>query len=62
MTSAPAGAWANTPSSPVSTARTSGESGTMVATTSASRTASAMLPAPWPPAATSASTLAGVRL
>src|SRR6201996_2529742 len=62
MISAFAGAWANTPSSPVSTARTSGESGTMVATTSASRPASAMLLAPWPPASTSRSTLAGLRL
>ena len=62
MISAPALAWAKTPSSPARTARTSGESGTMVATTSASATAPAMSFAPWPPAATSCSTRAGLRL
>ena len=46
MISAPGRACSNTPPSPVSTAWTSGESGTIVATTSASRTASAMSLAP----------------
>ena len=62
MISAPARAWPNTPSSPARTFCTSGESGTIVATTSASRTASAMLAAPRPPAAASCSTRAGLRL
>jgi len=53
MISAPGGAFSNTPPSPASTARTSGESGTIVATTSASRTAPAMSLAPRPPAAAS---------
>ena len=46
MISAPGRACSNTPPSPASTAWTSGESGTIVATTSASRTASAMSLAP----------------
>jgi hypothetical protein len=62
ITSAPAGACSNTPPWPASTARTSGESGTIVATTSASLTAPAMSAAPRPPAATNCSTRAGLRL
>ena len=62
MISAPDGAFSKTPPSPARTSWTSGESGTMVATTSASRTASAMSLAPRPPAATSCSVLAGLRL
>ena len=62
ITSVPGLALANTPSSPPSTAATSGESGSIVATTSAPATASATLDAPRPPAATRASTLAGLRL
>ena len=62
MTSAPDGAFSKTPPGPARTAWTSGESGTMVATTSASRTASAMSLAPRPPAATSCSTRSGLRL
>src|SRR5215218_4396876 len=50
------------PSSPSATASTSGESGTMVTTTSASRTASARLPAPRPPWSTSRWTGSGLRL
>ena len=50
------------PSSPSATPSTSGESGTMVMITSASRTASATEPAPWPPAATKASTGPELRL
>ncbi len=62
MISAPAGACSKTPPWPVSTARTSGESGTIVATTPASRTAPAMSAAPRPPAAANCSVLAGLRL
>ena len=62
MTRVPGLALANTPSSPVSTSRTCGESGTITATTSASRTASAMVVAARPPAATSGSAFSGVRL
>ena len=58
----PARAWAMMPSSPSATSSTSGESGTIVRMTSASATASAMLLAPLPPALTSVSTLAGLRL
>ena len=47
---APGRALAKTPSSPPVTASTSGESGTIVMITSASRTASATLSAPRPPA------------
>src|SRR5690348_10527875 len=50
------------PSSPVATASTSGESGTIVMITSASATASATLPAPRPPASTRAWTLSALRL
>src|ERR1700712_1551277 len=50
------------PSSPMATASTSGESGTIVMITSASRTASATGFAPPPPASTSAATLSGLRL
>src|SRR5437764_265693 len=50
------------PSAPSATASTSGESGSTVTTTSASRTASATLPAPRPPRCTSRSTFAGLRL
>ena len=61
MIRVPGLALSNTPPSPASTSRTWGESGTMTATTSASRTASAIEPAPLPPAATSASILAWLR-
>ena len=53
-------AFSKTPPSPSATASTSGESGTIVTTTSASRTASATRSAPRPPAATSASTGVGL--
>src|ERR1700754_225945 len=62
ITRAPSRALSKTPSSPVSTSSTSGESGTMTAMTSAPLTASAMLPAPRPPAAATASIAAGSRL
>ena len=62
MISAPGGALSNTPPGPASTERTSGESGTIVATTPASRTAPAVSAAPRPPAAASCSTRAGLRL
>src|SRR2546429_671011 len=62
ITRVPGLAFANTPSSPPSTAATSGESGSIVATTSAPVTASATLDAPRPPAATRASTLGRLRL
>ena len=55
MYSVPGRALATTPSGPSATAATSGESGSMVITTSASRTAAATLPAHRPPAATSPS-------
>ena len=60
--SAPAAALAKTPSSPSATASTSGESGTIVMITSAPLTASATEDAPRPPASTSASILAWLRL
>ena len=62
MTSVPGFALSNTPPSPASTCRTSGESGTITATTSASRTASAIEFAPFPPAAISSSILGWLRL
>jgi hypothetical protein len=55
-------ALAKTPSLPLTTPSTSGESGTMVMTTSASLTASAMLVAPLPPSETSLSILSWLRL
>ncbi|CPU63552.1 Uncharacterised protein [Mycobacteroides abscessus] len=61
-TSAPGFAFARTPSSPVSTASTSGESGTMIATTSAPETASATDSAARPPASTSGAVFSGLRL
>ena len=61
MINVPGLALSNTPPSPASTSRTWGESGTMTATMSASRTASAIDAAPFPPAATSASILAWLR-
>lgn len=62
MTSWPGCEFSKMPSSPIATATTSGESGTMVITTSEPLTASAMLDAPRPPAATSASTRFALRL
>ncbi len=62
MTSVPGCALARTPSSPVRTLSTSGESGTMTATTSAPLTASATDDAAVPPASTSGWALAAVRL
>ncbi len=53
ITSVPGAALSNTPPSPVSTSWTSGESGTMIATTSAPCTASAIEDALRPPASTS---------
>jgi hypothetical protein len=53
ITRVPGLAVSKTPPSPVSTAWTSGESGTMTATTSASATASAAEPAARPPASSS---------
>ena len=58
----PCAAWAKTPSSPVTTPSTSGESGTIVITTSAFATDSATLDAPLPPASTSWSILSCERL
>ena len=60
--SSPGLALAKTPSSPRATLSTSGESGSMVITTSAPATACATLDAPWPPAATSRSIGSGRRL
>ncbi len=62
MISVPGLPFANTPPSPASTSRTSGESGTMTATTSASDTASATDAAARPPASTSGLVFSGVRL
>ena len=62
MTRVPGRALANTPSSPSSTDWTSGESGSMVITASAWPAASAALAAARPPALTSASWRAGLRL
>ena len=53
ITSVPGAALSNTPPSPLSTSSTSGESGTITATTSASLTASAIEAALRPPASTS---------
>src|SRR6478735_11085868 len=61
MIRVPGLALSNTPPSPASTSRTWGESGTMTATTSASRTASAIEVAPLPPTAISASILSWLR-
>ena len=55
ITRVPAPTFSRTPPSPRMTASTCGSAGTMVMTTSASFTASAMLAAPWPPAATTVS-------
>jgi hypothetical protein len=62
MTRVPGFADSNAPPSPASTCCTSGESGTITATTSASRTASAIESAPFPPALISSSILGRVRL
>src|SRR5690625_3872142 len=62
MTRVPGRALARTPSSAVRTSVTSGESGTMMATTSASVTASATEEAAVPPAAPGGSGCSGLRL
>ncbi len=62
MISAPGLPLAKTPSSPASTSRTSGESGTITAMTSASATASATEAAARPPASTSGLVFSGERL
>src|SRR5699024_6453821 len=58
----PGRAWAKTPPWPDRSASTSGESGTIVMTASASATASATVSAPVPPSAIRASTLPRLRL
>jgi len=62
MTRVPGLAVSKTPPGPASTSWTSGESGTMTATTSASWTASPIDAAPLPPCRTRRSTASGVRL
>ena len=58
----PSWRWRRRRPAPLTTPSTSGESGTMVMTTSASLTASAMLAAPLPPSETSLSILSWLRL
>jgi len=62
MSSVPGRAWASTPSAPVTTCCTSGESGSMSTTTSAPATAGPMPTAAVPPAATRSPAEAGRRL
>lgn len=62
ISSAPCRAFSRMPSGPYAMASTCGDAGTIVMTTSASRTASAMEAAPLPPAATSRSTLSCSRV
>jgi len=62
MKSAPGLATVNALFTPASTSRTSGESGSIVAMTSASRTASATLSVPRTPAEANRCVFAGVRL
>ena len=62
MISVPGAALSKTPPSPASTCSTSGESGTITATTSAPLTASAIEDAARPPASTSGWVRSGSRL